>query len=115
MGNLLEMQTSKDGETWMISQYEYDSEGRLLRSILPDSGESVVKYDENGNLIERTDAKGITIKYYYDALNRQTKIEYPDGSYIEYEYDNLSIGNGKGKLYSKKKYDKGYAPKFVQI
>ena len=106
MGNMTEMRISKDGINWMVSKYTYDSEGRLIKSILPDSGESTFVYDLNGNLTQRTDAKGITIKYYYDKLNRQTKIEYPDGSYIQYEFDNLSIPNGKGKLYSNKKYDK---------
>ncbi|MCK4666953.1 RHS repeat-associated core domain-containing protein, partial [Candidatus Dependentiae bacterium] len=107
MGNMTEMRTSKDGRNWMVSKYTYDSERRLVKSVLPDSGESTFIYDLNGNLTQRTDAKGITIKYYYDKLNRQTKIEYPDSSYIQYEYDNLAIPNGKGKLYSKRKYQAG--------
>ncbi|MCK4668117.1 RHS repeat-associated core domain-containing protein [Candidatus Dependentiae bacterium] len=107
MGNMTEMRTSKDGVNWMVSKYTYDSEGRLIKSVLPDSGESTFIYDLNGNLTQSTDAKGITIKYYYDKLNRQTKIEYPDGSYILYEYDNLSIPNGKGKLYLKRRYQPG--------
>ena len=107
IGNMIKLRTSKDGENWMVSKYTYDSGGQLIKSILPDSGESTFIYDLNGNLIQKTDAKGITIKFYYDKLNRQTKIEYPDGSYILYEYDNLLIPNGKGKLYSKRKYQPG--------
>ncbi|MCK4667646.1 hypothetical protein KAU33_12900, partial [Candidatus Dependentiae bacterium] len=106
MDNMTEMRTSKDGVNWMVSKYTYDSGGKLIKSVFPDSGESTFIYDLNGNLTQRTDAKGITIKFLYDELNRQTKIEYPDESYIQYEYDNPSIPNGKCKLYSKNKYDK---------
>ena len=51
-----------------------------------------------GNLVSKTDAKGVTISYVYDALNRLTKIDFPTDTDIVYAYD--SCVNGKGRLCS---------------
>jgi len=49
-------------------------------------------------MISKTDAKGVTISYQYDALNRLTKIDFPSDTDIVYAYD--SCVNGKGRLCS---------------
>jgi RHS repeat-associated protein len=49
-------------------------------------------------MISKTDAKGVTISYVYDALNRLTKIDFPTDTDIVYSYD--SCVNGKGRLCS---------------
>ena len=49
-------------------------------------------------MISKTDAKGVTISYVYDALNRLTKIDFPTDTDIVYVYD--TCVNGKGRLCS---------------
>ena len=60
-------------------------------------------YDANGNLVSKTDARNITTNYTYDALNRNTSVDYsntavnPDIARI---YDNTNPGtNGKGRFW----------------
>ncbi|MCB0244947.1 MAG: RHS repeat protein, partial [Anaerolineae bacterium] len=61
-------------------------------------------YDPAGNLLSRTDARGVEATYQYDAENRLTQIDYPahDGQPAEtlsFSYDDSSNGNaGKGRL-----------------
>jgi YD repeat-containing protein len=60
-------------------------------------------YDVNGNLIEKTDARNVKVTYGYDALNRNTTVDYnntaiaPDVTRV---YDNYNPGtNGKGRFW----------------
>jgi len=66
----------------------YDGFGRMKTFTHPDLG-TVTNgdYDKNGNLLWKTDAKGITINYVYDELNRNTRIDFPTDKDIEYYYD----------------------------
>ncbi|MBU1584843.1 MAG: RHS repeat protein, partial [Proteobacteria bacterium] len=65
----------------------------------PDMGYWTYAYDLNGNLASQTDARGTTITFEYDALNRLTRKGYPDQSFAQYEYDGAE--NGIGFLYMK--------------
>jgi RHS repeat-associated protein len=71
--------------------YTYDSLSRMLSSTDPESGTTCYGtysgptcqangYDPNGNLLFKTDARGITAAYSYDALNRLTSKTYSDGT-----------------------------------
>jgi len=42
--------------------------------------ETLMDYDVNGNMIKRTDALGVETDYFYDSLDRLTKITFPSGS-----------------------------------
>jgi RHS repeat-associated protein len=98
--------------------FAYDSLSRLIRTKNPEQADNsnlsytdpvtndgngwsmAYKYDENGNLTQRIDARGIETKYYYDALNRNWGIDYINGS----QKSNLArvfdgAVNGKGRLY----------------
>jgi RHS repeat-associated protein len=78
----------------------------LLSATNPESGTISYLYDPNGNLIKKTDARGVVTDYVYDALNRVTNRNYstPGGipqNYqatpnVTYFYDNVT--NAKGKL-----------------
>ena len=50
-------------------------------------GPYVHAYDLAGNLLSKTDRKGNTIQYLYDALYRLTQKTYPDTTNVEYAYD----------------------------
>ncbi|MEO8648769.1 MAG: RHS repeat-associated core domain-containing protein [Acidobacteriota bacterium] len=86
--------------------FTYDSLSRLLLANNPESGETEYEYDSNGNLAEKTDARGIVTSYAYDDLNRITERAYAAPSptppnyqttpTVTYTYDDLT--NSKGHL-----------------
>jgi RHS repeat-associated protein len=75
-----------------------DDRGKLFQVISPDTGTTTYSYDAAGNTSSKIDAKGVTITYQYDALNRLTKIDFSTDTDIVYIYDNCV--NGKGRLCS---------------
>ncbi len=60
----------------------------------PDTGITQYTYDEAGNRLSQTDARGIVTNYTYDALNRLETVTYPaaPGENITYTYDNWAYG-----------------------
>ena len=85
---------------WRIRRRSYDSLSRMLQMTNPESGTISYQYDNNGNLISKTDARGITINYNpadmpIDPLNRVLKKTYSDGEIpVTFTYDTGM--NGKG-------------------
>ncbi len=92
--------------------FAYDSRKRQTSATNPESGTicygTVIAgqclangYDANGNLIHKTDARGVLSTYSYDALNRNTSVVYtndPDATpSITRIYD--LAATGKGRLY----------------
>lgn len=98
--------------------FMYDSLKRLIRvrnpeqAILealnvsdPVSGNNAwslsYQYDANGNLTQKTDARGVVSTYVYDLLNRNTTIDYSDTASInpdvKWFYDGAT--NGKGRFW----------------
>jgi YD repeat-containing protein len=79
--------------------FTYDSLSRLITASNPEtgticygvwSGSSCINgYDAAGNLLARTDARGITTTFTYDALNRMTQKQAPGINY-GYLYDAAS-------------------------
>ncbi|MBS2018708.1 MAG: RHS repeat protein [Deltaproteobacteria bacterium] len=59
--------------------FTYDGAGRRIGMTDPDLGTWHYAVDENGNRTSRTDAKGQTIRYEYDALDRLVKKTLPSG------------------------------------
>lgn len=92
--------TNKLGNVW---SYVYDANNRLTQETAPAvivrSGTGVASvalkttftYDNNGNLLSRTEAAGTTdartTSYSYDAANRQTRITNADGTTRVVTYD----------------------------
>ena len=67
--------------------FTYDSLGRKIAMNDPDMGNWTYEYDLNGNLINQTDARGISTLLSYDALDRLTAIDYPNDDDISFTYD----------------------------
>ncbi len=61
-----------------ITNYSYDTQGRLTRTEYPDNSFEMVGYDEEGNEINRRDRMGRTTKMLYDAANRLVETIHPD-------------------------------------
>lgn len=77
--------------------YEYNGVGNLLQLASPDSGtDKFTAYDGNGNLLEQRDARGNTISYTYDALDRPKTIDYADpNENTIFTYDNGTNAIGR--------------------
>jgi RHS repeat-associated protein len=84
--------------------FVYDSLGRLSSASNPEvcngAGTPIpvtYQYGPNGNLTQKTDARGITTTFSYDALNRVTLRDYSDTTPdVSYAYDTAT--NGQGRL-----------------
>jgi RHS repeat-associated protein len=80
--------------------FVYDSLKRLRSLTNPESGTVSYNYDNNSNLTQKTDARGVVSTYAWDALNRNTSVDYsntainPDVSRF---YDGAI--NGKGRFW----------------
>jgi YD repeat-containing protein len=110
LGNLRQVAQGQQRRYFM-----YDSLSRLIRAKNPEqavnpnlnttpdtiSGNTQWSlsyvYDANGNLASRTDARGVSASYGYDALNRLTATSYSDGvtPYVGRVYDKSVRGRGR--------------------
>jgi len=104
--------------------FAYSSLSRLLTALNPESGTLSYQYDNNGNLLQKTDPRlladnqtHVTITYDYDALNRVKTRTYNDGTApnytdrtpaVTYTYDTVSA-YGKGRLASVSSSVSGYS------
>jgi YD repeat-containing protein len=98
--------------SWRPRTFAYDSLSRLITATNPETGTVCYGilsggtcnsgYDANGNLGSKTDARGVTTSYSYDALNRLLSKTYsnaPAGTLSScYQYD--TAANGVGRLAS---------------
>ncbi len=93
LDNLIQVTQSSQTRTFV-----YDSLKRLITATNPENGTISYQYDANGSLTTKTDARGVVATYTYDALNRNTTVNYSDGTpAITRYYDGAT--NGKGRLW----------------
>ncbi len=69
--------------------------GEQTAVVSPDSGKTSNVFDANGNLTSRTDARGVTATFKYDALNRPIREDYPGWTSTVYEYDGGTAGGAQ--------------------
>ncbi len=68
--------------------FEYNDLNQLEKIYdLNTSQTNTRKYTSTNKLIEEKLFNGLTIQYEYDSQNRKIKINYPDSSKVEYEYE----------------------------
>lgn len=118
-----------------ISQYNqtrtfvYDSVKRLTSVTNPESGTVGYQYDNNGNLLVKTEARGVSAHYDYDVLNRAIRRWYNGSSLVtaltqnnpalpagvgtsdevKYFYDSQSLPAGAPSISSPDFYSRGYS------
>lgn len=81
LGNLTQV-TQSDGATSQQRSFTFSSLSRLTQAANPENGTVQFQHDEIGNLVMRTDGRGVSTHYAYDALNRLTRRWYNDSSSI---------------------------------
>lgn len=83
----------------LVTSYSLNALGDQTQLISPDTGTTSQTFDAAGNLKTRTDAKGRTATYSYDALNRVTRVAYTAAGATElasdYQYDQGVNGIGR--------------------
>ncbi|MBT7902388.1 hypothetical protein HN587_00895 [Candidatus Woesearchaeota archaeon] len=87
LGRLLKVIDDQNNEI----NYEYDTFGRRITAITPNSGTWNYVYDLEGNLIEQQDDEGNIVTIQYDDLNREIS-RTADGEMTTYVYDLDKIG-----------------------
>jgi RHS repeat-associated protein len=104
LGNLVQVTQGQQTRT-----FTYSSLSRLLSAANPESGLVSYAYDPGGNLLTKTDARGVTVSYAYDALGRNTAVDYlntPTSPDITRYYDNPAAGaHGRGLFWHDYKGD----------
>jgi RHS repeat-associated protein len=71
----------------LATNYTVDGLSNVRGLASPDTGISASTYDAAGNLLTKTDSRGMVSTYSYDALNRLTRIDYSSGTATQFEYD----------------------------
>jgi RHS repeat-associated protein len=118
-GELSDIKDAATGEDWGKT---YNLPGQVTGTTSPNAGATSMTYDPDGNLASSTDARGKTISYTYDALNRKTG-EYDGPSpaspqVASWVYDNSNNVSGVtdpvGQLTTETSYSGGNAYKLQQ-
>ncbi|MBI6583771.1 RHS domain-containing protein [Pseudomonas synxantha] len=84
-GNLLEKTEYGDDDSTLVTRYERDHAGRLVRKTLPDGSVVDYAYDRQGNLLSVEDGHW-ALAYEYDRQNRLTA-EHQGWGTLRYGYD----------------------------
>jgi RHS repeat-associated protein len=87
----------------LVTSYTMNALGHLKRQISPDTGTTDFTYDQAGNRRSQLDARGVSVAYSYDALNRVTLADYlGSADDVAYTYDGAnysgSVPYGKTRL-----------------
>jgi RHS repeat-associated protein len=79
--------------------FTYDTNGYLQQVSGPVPGATTsFTYDDYGRKRTSTDAAGLVLTYDYDALDRVTKVTYPDTTYEETVYNKLDAEKRRDRL-----------------
>ncbi|SDP01913.1 RHS repeat-associated core domain-containing protein [Pseudomonas azotoformans] len=84
-GNLSEKTEHGDDGSQLVTRYERDHAGRLIRKTLPDGNTVDYAYDRQGNLLSVEDGHW-SLAYEYDSQNRLTA-EHQGWGTLRYGYD----------------------------
>jgi len=79
---------------WRTRTFVYNSLSQLSSATNPETGPAAgsgtitYTYDSDGNVLTKTDGRGVTITYTYDPLHRRTKKSFSDSTAtVTYAYD----------------------------
>jgi len=64
----------------LVTSYHIDGTGNKSATVSPDTGTTFYTTDPAGNIVQSKDARGLTTRYAYDALNRLVSATYAAGT-----------------------------------
>ena len=79
--------TNNGAPQTLVTSYQYDAAGRLLKRTYPDATSTTTEYSPTGRVTARVDELGHRTTYVYDALDRLTMTTRPDGTSETVTYD----------------------------
>jgi YD repeat-containing protein len=80
--------TKTDGtKETLTTQYQYDGNNRLVKTINPDSSTSQIAFNSIGKQSDTFDALNHKTHFEFDNNGRFVKTTYPDGTFESYSYD----------------------------
>jgi RHS repeat-associated protein len=105
-------QSSDASSPWHVRRFTYDGVSHLIQAHNPESGWSCYGttggaapngnncssgYDNNGNFVYKTDARGVMVSSTYDAWDRVTAKSYNDGvtATATFGYDGLDVAGNR--------------------
>ena len=102
-GRILSQSEVSDGESKKLLEYRYDENGNISEAT-GNTGTSIYKYDNSGNILNYTDIFGKTINYTYDERGNLSKLEADGELPTVYTYDSedriISVIYGDNKTVS---------------
>ncbi|SDT80703.1 polymorphic toxin-type HINT domain-containing protein [Actinoplanes derwentensis] len=81
--------TEPGTRTW---KYLYDQRGRKTSATDPDAGTSTYTYDDLGRMLTSTDGRGTTLTHKYDDLGRKTDLYQGSTQLSQWVYDTAYTG-----------------------
>ncbi|MGA1841632.1 MAG: PKD domain-containing protein [bacterium] len=79
--------TTASGPEEIMTQFEYDVEGRLINTTYADALSATIEYDVRGNKQADIDQLGRRRTYTHTPIGSLSRITYPDGTTQRYTYD----------------------------
>ena len=102
-GRILSQSEAAGSESKKLLEYRYDENGNISEAI-GNTGTSIYKYDNSGNILNYTDIFGKTINYTYDERGNLSKLEVAGELPTVYTYDSedriISVIYGDNKTVS---------------
>lgn len=77
------------GAVGQTTQYAYDGNGNIIKSVDPNGSSIQLNYDALNRLVSVSDALNGKSSYFYDSNGRVTRIVSPNNSKTTFEYDGL--------------------------
>ena len=95
--NSNEQRTSTILPSGFVTTNIYGTDGFIAQQIAIGFSTNSFTYT-NGLVYNHTDERGLTVTNTWDALQRLTKVSYPDGTSISYSYKNLDLAKVVDRL-----------------
>ncbi|MDQ3200967.1 MAG: RHS repeat protein, partial [Pseudomonadota bacterium] len=104
-------QTTRQDEHGAVTRYQWDAVGRLLQTTLPTGASRAYGYNAYGQITGERDELGRFTRYEYaDDLHLVSRRINPDGTQLNYRYDNAQLLLTEIENESGEKYQLDYTP-----
>ncbi|WP_348529746.1 RHS repeat protein [Pseudomonas wuhanensis] len=104
-------QITRQDEHGAVTRYQWDAIGRLIQTTLPTGASRGFSYNAYGQITAERDELGCITRYEYaDDLHLVSRRINPDGTQLNYRYDNAQLRLTEIENESGEKYQLDYTP-----